>query len=87
MQFYPQTMRRCSCENLSNLVGRKRDPFAKSIDCVRQPFARDLRDHLIADQRQIARTILGKFRRQRMRAEISHRHIHRPDAAEFPDCP
>src|ERR1700733_7566260 len=57
------------CEHAGDLVGRERNPLAKPIDGVNQTFVRQRWDHRVRDISDIGVTFVGKFGRQRMRAE------------------
>jgi hypothetical protein len=63
MQFYAQPMRLCCGKNPRDLIWRKSNTLAKSIDGISEFLFRDLRNQHLAKQVHIARAVMGEFRR------------------------
>ncbi len=83
MQLDRQPGRPSRRENPPRLLGREPDVLlAEPIDRVRQPLARDRREHVVADGGDVGVLVAVRFRRQRMGAEERRHDRHRPLDAE-----
>ena len=82
MEFYAQSVSLCGLEHTRDLLRRKRDAFAEGIDGVGQTFARDRRDHLVADACDVSILVAFRLRRQRMGAQERRDDVDRAPLAE-----